>query len=98
MISVSTELSFFVGHSMIEMESLKQSGLISDRLYRHYCFLWLWSAWRTDYRHDVFYKKFGAIRYSRRIERVNAILQRIKPLREQVAPETVPFALGVLNR
>ena len=34
-LSISEELSFFLGHSIREMEDLKQRGCITDRLYRH---------------------------------------------------------------
>jgi len=95
---VSTELSYFLDHSLAEMEDLKQWGRVSDRIYRHYCFLWLWSAWRQDYRHDQFYRKFGYLRYWKRIERVKAVVERIRPLRVQVPSEHVPFSLGTLNR
>jgi hypothetical protein len=95
---VSTELSYFLDHSLAQMESLKQWGHISDRVYGHYCFLWLWSAPRHDYRHEEFCGKFGAERYWRRIDRIKALVEKIRPLRTYVACKDVPFALGRLNR
>lgn len=95
---VSTELSYFLGHSLTQMESLKQSGHVSDKVYGHYCFLWLWSAQRSDYRHERFCRKFGSERYWRRIERIRALVEKIRPLRQAVEPQHVPFALGRLNR
>lgn len=95
---VSTELSFFLDHSPVQMESLKQNGFVSDRIYRHYCFLWLWSACRHDCRHERFYRRFGAERYWRRVERIKALVERIRPLKTYVLYKDVPFALGRLNR
>jgi hypothetical protein len=95
---VSTELSYFLDHSLAEMESLKQWGRISDKVYGHYCFLWLWSAQRHDYRHEELYRKLGSKRYWRRIDRIKALAERIRPLRANAKPEDVPFALGRLNR
>lgn len=95
---VSTELSYFLDHSLAQMESLKQWGHVSDRIYRHYCFLWLWSAQRHDYRHEEFYRKFGAKRYWRRIDRIKTLVERIRPLKTYVHYKDVPFALGRLNK
>lgn len=95
---VSTELSYFLDHSLAQMESLKQWGHVSDKVYGHYCFLWLWSAQRHDYRHEEFYRKFGPERYWRRIDRVKALVERIRPLKTHVHYKDVPFALGRLNR
>lgn len=95
---VSTELSYFLDHSLAQMESLKQCGYVSDRVYGHYCFLWLWSAPRHDCRHEEFYHKFGPERYWRRIERVKALVERIRPLKTHIHYKDVPFALGRLNK
>jgi hypothetical protein len=56
----------------------KQLNNISDRVYRHYMFLWLWSCYRCDLRHDAFYNKYGAERYWRRIDRVLAVANAIR--------------------
>ena len=95
---VSTELSYFLGHSLVQMEGLRQNGHISDKIYGHYCFLWLWSAHRDDFRHEEFYRKFGAERYWRRIDRIKVLVERIRPLKAKVDPINVPFAIGSLNR
>lgn len=96
-LSISEELSFFLEHSIREMEDLKQRGLITDRLYGHYCWLWLWSAWRADPRHESLYDRLGSQFYWRRIERVKALVNKIRALRQSFDPTRVPFALGRLN-
>lgn len=80
------------------MEGLRQNGHISDKIYGHYCFLWLWSAHRHDFRHEEFYRKFGAERYWRRIDRIKALVERIRPLKAKADPMDVPFAIGSLNQ
>lgn len=95
---VSTELSYFLDHTIEQMESLKQHGHVSDKVYGHYCFLWLWSVQRYDFRHEEFYRKFGSERYWRRIDRIKALVERIRPLKTRVHFRDVPFALGRLNR
>lgn len=80
------------------MEGLRQNGHISDKIYGHYCFLWLWGTPRCDSRHRKFYNRFGAKRYCRRIDRIKALIEKIRLLRVGVNPENVPFAIGSLNR
>lgn len=96
-LSVSQELSFFLGHSIHEMQDLKQRGCISDRLYGHYCFIWLWSTSKDDFRHDRLYAK-GSERYWRRIQRVKSLREKIKALRTELNPRDIPFRVGSLNR
>jgi hypothetical protein len=63
----------------------KQLNNVTDKVYGHYMFLWLWSADRSDFRHERFYKKYGAERYWRRIDRVLAYATAIrKRKREQL--------------
>lgn len=95
--TITQELRLFIGHNLSDMQDLKQQGRISDRLYGHYCFLWLWGAYRDDYRHDLFYKRMGRDAYWRRIERVKALIERIRAV-PIPAPEHIPFAVGTLNR
>ncbi len=95
---VSTELSYFVGHSPSQMENLKQSGLVSDRLYRHYLVLWLWSSHRQDWRHEQFYRKFGPDRYWRRIEKIKALVEKIAGLKACIDYRHAPLHIGTLNR
>lgn len=95
-LSISEELSFFLGHSIHEMQDLKQRGCITDRLYKHYCFLWLWSVSRTDFRHDSLYSK-NKTAYWRKIEKVKALLERIKSAKLDLNPRDIPFRLGSLN-
>lgn len=96
-LSISEELSFFLGYSIREMEDLKQRGCITDRLYRHYCWLWLWSAWRQDYRHDRLYDKRGSEFYWRRIDRVKALVDRINLMKLDLDRSQIPYRLGSLN-
>ena len=95
-LSISEELSFFLGHSIHEMQTLKQQGCITDRLYKHYCFLWLWSAFRIDFRHERLYSK-GAELYWRRIQRVKTLAEKIKSLKPDLNPRDIPFRIGSLN-
>lgn len=94
--TITQELRLFLGYSLDQMAYLKLTGRVSDRLYRHYCFLWLWSAWRQDHRHERFYKRMGSAAYWRRIDRVRRLFLRIAeiPLPE---PDRIPFAVGCLN-
>lgn len=94
--TITQELRIFLGHTMFEMQYLKQSGCVSDRLYRHFCTLWLWSAPRDNYKHDRFYKRMGSDAYWRRIDRVKALGERIRAV-ELPAPEHIPFRVGTLN-
>jgi hypothetical protein len=90
------ELSYFLDYSMTQMEDMKQTGYVSNRLYKHYCFLWLWgSGIRTSIRHERFYRVMGSDAYWRRIERVRRIIDCTRSL-DKPAPEHVPFALGRL--
>jgi hypothetical protein len=61
----------------------KQLNNVTDKVYGHYMFLWLWSADRSDYRHDVFYKKYGAERYWRRIDRVLKVANAIRKRKQE---------------
>ena len=71
--TITQELRLFLGYSLVQMAYLKQTGRVSDRLYRHYYHLWLWSAWRQDHRHGRFYKRMGSAAYWRRIDRVRRL-------------------------
>ena len=82
---------------MIQMESLVQYGLVSRKIYGHYCFLWLWGAQRCDHRHERLYSQSPS-RYWRRVARVKALIERIRPLRAGFKPENVPFAIGRINK
>jgi hypothetical protein len=95
--TIAQELSFFLGHSIRQMEDLKQRGCITDRLYRHYCWFWLWSAHRHDFRHEVLYNRLGSEFYWRRIDRVKALAAKIEALRSELDPKDIPFRLGSLN-
>ena len=64
-------------YSLLEVQHLKQCGEISDKIYKHYCFLWLWSAWRHDYRHSRIYENMGSEFYWKRIDKVKAMVARI---------------------
>lgn len=97
-LSVSQELSFFLGHSMDEMQDLKQKGCITDRLYRHYCWMWLWSAYRHDLRHESLWNKRGGQFYWRRINRVQRLVKKIRAFRMELNPRDIPFRVGSLNR
>lgn len=96
-LSISEELSFFLEHSIREMEDLKQRGCITDRLYGHYCWLWLWSAHRDDFRHQILWNKRGSEFYWRRIDRVKALAEKIKSFRSDLNPRDIPFRVGSLN-
>ena len=96
-LSISEELSFFLGYSIREMEDLKQRGCITDRLYRHYCWLWLWSAWRQDFRHETLWDKRGGVFYWRRINRVQRLVKKIRAFRMNFDMKNVPYRLGSLN-
>lgn len=96
-LTIAQELSFFLGHSIRQMEDLKQRGCITDRLYGHYCWFWLWSADRCDFRHEVLYNRLGSEFYWRRIDRVKALATKIKALRSELDPKDIPFRLGTLN-
>jgi hypothetical protein len=91
------ELKFFLDHTFNEMTYLKQTGRVSDRLFGHYIFLWTWGTFHYSDAHDRFYRRFGADRYWRRIDRVKALIERIRQL-PTPPPEQIPFALGTLNR
>lgn len=97
-ITVPFEVSFFLDHSLSQAQDLRQRGVISDRVYGHYCFLWLWSAPRFDYRHEEFYRKFGKERYWRRISRVKTLVEELKKLNAFVDYKVVPLAIGRLSR
>ena len=90
------ELKFFLDHTHGQMQALRQEGRISDRLYGHYNFLWLWSAYRCDHRHERYYARMGSDAYWRRIDRVKALVERIRQL-PTPPPAQIPFALGTLN-
>lgn len=94
--TITQELRLFLNYTPDQMRDLKQTGRVSDRLYRHYCFIWLWSAWRQDYRHERFYKRMGSAAYWRRIDRVRRLFLRIAevPLPEA---DRIPFSVGCLN-
>jgi len=94
--TILQELRIYLGHSLAEMENLKQTGRITDRLYGHYCFLWLWSAWRTDYRHERYYQRMGPEAYWRRIDRVKKIVKFIRSV-ELPPSDRIPFRVGSLN-
>ena len=94
--TIIQELKIYLGHTMFEMQYLKQSGAVSDRLYRHFCFLWLWSAQRWDDRHERFYKRMGSDAYWRRIDRVKALCARIQSV-ELPPANRIPFRVGTLN-
>ena len=96
-LSISEELSFFLKYSIREMEDLKQRGCITDRLYRHYCWLWLWSAHRHDFRHETLYNKRGGEFYWRRINRVQALVRKIRALGLNLDTKFVPYQVGRLN-
>ena len=95
-LSISEELSFFLKYSIREMEDLKQRGCITDRLYKHYCFLWLWSAFRIDFRHERLYSKSAEL-YWRRIQRVQALVGKIRALGLNLNTKVVPYRVGSLN-
>ena len=95
-LTITQELKFFLGHSLEQMEHLKQQGIVSDRLFGHYTFFWLWGEVREDYRHFRFYKKMGSDAYWRRIERVKNLIEKINNV-PVPSPEHVPFRLGSLN-
>ena len=96
-LSISEELSFFLNHSIREMEDLKQQGYITDRIYRHYCWLWLWSAHRHDFRHETLWNKRGGEFYWRRINRVQRLVKKIRAFRINFDMKDVPYRLGSLN-
>ena len=95
--TIAQELSFFLGHSIRQMEDLKQRGCITDRLYRHYCWFWLWSAHRHDFRHETLYNRLGGKFYWRRINRVRRLVEKIGAFRMEFDMKDVPFGLGTLN-
>lgn len=94
--NIIQELRFFIDCSPSQIQLLKQDGVISWRLYRHYKFLWLWSAWRDNYQHERFYNRMGSDAYWRRIERVKAIVERIRVI-PVPSLEHIPFRLGSIN-
>ena len=97
MLTPAQEIKFFLDHTMSQMQDLKQRGFVSDKLYGHYCFLWLWGAPHSyEYRHQSFYRRMGADAYWRRIDRVKAVIDRIRSLQARV-PERIPFKLGRIN-
>ena len=57
----------------------------------------MWSAPRYNWKHDVFYKKFGSVKYWNKIDKVNNLIEKIR-LVEMPAPEHIPFAVGSLNK
>jgi hypothetical protein len=95
--TITQELKLFLGNTPKEMEYLLSEGRISYRLYRHWKFLWMWSAPRYNWKHDVFYKKFGSVKYWNKIDKVNNLIEKIR-LVEMPAPEHIPFAVGSLNK
>lgn len=94
--TIIQELKVFLDHTLAEMEDLKQHGCITDRLYKHYCFLWLWSAPRWDHRHNRLFERMGRDAYWRRIDRVKALENRIRAV-DLPAPQHIPFRVGALN-
>lgn len=96
--TITQELRLFLDYTPDQMRTFKQEGRISDRLYGHYLFLWTWGAWHPDNEtHDRFFERHGRVAYWRRIDRVKALIERIRAV-PIPAPEHIPFAVGTLNR
>lgn len=94
--TIVQELQLFLDYTFDEMQTMKQWGCISDRLYGHWLFLWLWGAFRHDHRHERLYRHMGPDVYWRRIDRVKALIDRIRAV--PVPPlERIPFRAGSLN-
>ena len=94
--TILQELRIFLSYSLAQMQHLKQTGQITDRLYGHYCFLWLWSADRSDYRHERYYQRMGSEAYWRRIDRVKKIVDFIRSV-ELPPSDRIPFRVGSPN-
>lgn len=94
--TITQELRLFLDYTPDEMRLFRQEGRISDRLYGHYCHLWLWSAWRADHRHDRFFERYGRAAYWRRIDRVKALVNRIRAV-DLPPSDRIPFRVGCLN-
>lgn len=94
--TITQELKLFLGSTPEEMEYFLSEGRISHRLYRHWKFLWEWSAPRFSRKHDVFYEKFGSVKYWRKIDKVKNLIESIR-LVELPSPEHIPFRVGSLN-
>jgi hypothetical protein len=94
--TITQELRLFLGYSLNEMRDFKQTGRITDRLYRHYLTVWRWGAWRDCYIHQRYYDRMGPAVYWRRIDRIKALIERIRAV-EMPPSDRIPFAVGSLN-
>lgn len=96
--TITQELRLFLDYTPDQMRDFKQTGRISDRLYGHYLFLWRWGAWHPENdAHERFYRRMGSAAYWRRIDRVKALIARIRAVPLPPA-DRIPFSVGCLNR
>jgi hypothetical protein len=94
--TITQELRLFLGYSLNEMRDFKQTGRITDRLYRHYLTLWRWGQWRDCHIHQRYYDRMGPAVYWRRIDRIKALIERIRAV-EMPPSDRIPFAVGSIN-